>query len=44
VSGLYLLGIMLFLGFFRNSERDIDHLQEIEMEIADELSESFDAT
>ena len=44
VSGLYLLGIFLFYGFFRNTESERELSQEIELTIADEPEEPFDAT
>ena len=44
VSGLYILGIVLFFGFFRNSEHQREQFSEIELEIADEPIEPFDVT
>ena len=43
VSGLYLLGIFLFFGFFRKSEREIELLSEIELVVASD-EEMFDVT
>jgi hypothetical protein len=44
VSGLYVLGIILFYGFFRRSESERQLLQMIELELADEPEEPFDVT
>ena len=44
VSGLYLFGIFLFYGFFRNTEHERERFQEIKIEIADEPVEPFDIT
>ncbi|MBE0525534.1 MAG: MFS transporter, partial [Candidatus Thorarchaeota archaeon] len=44
VSGLYLLGIILFFGFFRKTESEMEVNREIELTITDEPVESFDAT
>jgi len=44
VSGLYLLGIFLFYGFFRNTEHERERFQEIKIEIVDEPLEPFDVT
>jgi MFS family permease len=44
VSGLYILGIILFYGFFRNKEREMELRKEIEMTIECEPEEPFDVT
>ena len=44
VSGLYVLGIVLFFGFFRKKEDEIDLLQDVEMIIESEPEEPFDVT
>ncbi|MGY5858138.1 MAG: MFS transporter [Candidatus Thorarchaeota archaeon] len=44
VSGLYLLGIILFYGFFRKSESEREVIREIQLTVADEPDEPFDVT
>ena len=44
VSGLYLLGIFLFYGFFRRSEKEMELIQQVELVVATEDEKSFDAT
>ncbi|MGY5870852.1 MAG: MFS transporter [Candidatus Thorarchaeota archaeon] len=44
VSGLYLLGIILFYGFFKNTESEREVIREIELTVADDSEEPFDVT
>jgi hypothetical protein len=44
VSGLYILGIILFYGFFRKSESEMKQIREIELTLTDEPDEPFDVT
>jgi hypothetical protein len=44
VSGLYILGIILFYGFFRKSEHSMKQIAEIELTLVDDSVEPFDVT
>jgi len=44
VSGLYVLGILFFFGFFRNKEAEQKLLQEVELSIEDEPEDAIDVT
>jgi MFS family permease len=44
VSGLYILGISFFFGFFRNKEREQEMLKEISLSLEEEPESSIDVT
>ncbi|TXT56068.1 MAG: conserved membrane protein of unknown function [Candidatus Thorarchaeota archaeon] len=44
VSGLYVLGIILFYAFFKNKEQEIDQLRELEIVRTHEEDEAIDIT
>ncbi|MFW9787763.1 MAG: MFS transporter, partial [Candidatus Thorarchaeota archaeon] len=44
VSGLYVLGITLFYGFFRNKERDIEWRKEVSLSLEEEPESAIDVT
>jgi MFS family permease len=44
VSGLYLLGIFLFYGFFRKTENEMELIKQVELVAASEDEKLFDAT